>query len=162
MPWFDLFIIAVLVISTFVSVIRGFAKDSISLAAWILAFIVALSLADKLALILPASLEDPRLRLGVAVAILFLSTLVMGMVANFLLTGFIDMVRMRNLDRSLGAVFGFVRGVVIVCLLAILGAFIDLDETTWWQRSKLMPAAVAIVHYMEPMLPDDFTRFIRL
>lgn len=162
MPWFDLFIIAVLVLSTVISIIRGFAKDAISLAAWILAFIVALSLADKLALILPASLEDPRLRLGVAVATLFIATLVMGMVANFLMTGFINMARMRNLDRSLGAIFGFVRGVVIICLLAVLAAFIDLDEAEWWQRSKLMPAAVAVVHYIEPMLPDNFTRFIKL
>lgn len=162
MPWFDLFIIAVLVISTVVSVVRGFARDAISLAAWVAAFVIAISLADKFALILPQSMEDERLRLGVAVVVLFLATLIMGMVANFLLAGFINMVKMQGLDRSLGALFGFVRGVVIVCLLAVLGAFIGLNEADWWEGSRLMAVAEAMVRTIAPLLPDNFTRFIKV
>lgn len=162
MPWLDLLIVAILVISTIISGIRGFAKDAISLAAWILAFIIAISLADKFALILPQSMEDPRLRIGVALVILFVATLVMGMVANFMLTGLINMTKTHGINRGLGVLFGFVRGVVIICVLVVLGAFIGLNEVDWWQRSALLPAAETIINYLIPILPDNLTRFIKL
>lgn len=162
MPWIDLLIIAILLLSTVFSIMRGFAKDAISLAAWILAFIIAISLGDKFALILPQSIEEPRIRLGISVAVLFITTLIIGIIANFLLAGFVNMAKLGNLDRSLGALFGFVRGVVIVCLLVVLGAFIDLDETSWWQRSALLPYVESLIGYMAPVLPDSLTRFIKL
>lgn len=162
MPWIDLLIIAILLISTVLSYFRGFAKDAISLAAWILAFVIAISLGDKFALILPQSIEDPRIRLGISVAVLFIATLVIGIIANFLLAGFISMAKLGNLDRSLGVLFGFVRGVVIVSLLAVLGAFIDLNQTGWWQRSALLPLIENLIGYILPILPDNLTRFIKL
>lgn len=162
MPWFDIIILLIMLISTVISVVRGFAKDAISLAAWILAFVISLTLADKFALILPDSMENPRLRVGVAIAVLFLATLIMGMVANFLLTGFINMVKMQNMDRSLGALFGFVRGVVIICLLVVLGSYIGLNEAEWWEDSALIPAAEWVLDYLEPLLPNDFARYIKV
>lgn len=162
MPWIDLLIIVILLISTVFSIMRGFARDAISLAAWILAFVVAIALGDKFALILPQSVEDPRIRLGISVAVLFVATLVIGIIANFLLAGFINMAKLGNLDRSLGALFGFARGVVIVSLLVVLGAFIDLNETGWWQRSALLPLIEGVIGYMLPLLPDNLTRFIKL
>jgi membrane protein required for colicin V production len=162
MPWIDLFIIAVLLISTVLSYMRGFAKDAVSLTAWILAFVIAISLGDKFALILPQSIEDPRVRLGISVTVLFIATLVIGIVANFLLAGFINMAKLGNLDRSLGVLFGFVRGIVIVSLLVVLGAFIDLNQTGWWQRSALLPLIENLIGYILPLLPDNLARFIKL
>lgn len=162
MPWLDILIVAVLVISTAISVMRGFAKDAISLSAWILAFVVSISLADKFAIILPQSMEDARLRLGVAIAILFIATLVMGMVANFMLAGVINLTKAHNLDRSLGALFGFARGLVIICLLVVLGAFIGLNQVDWWQSSKLIPLAESVIEMLIPILPDNLTKFIKL
>ena len=162
MSWLDILIIAILAISTIISVMRGFAKDAISLAAWIMAFGIAISLADKFALILPQSMEDPRLRLGVAVAILFIATLVMGMVANFMLKGVINLTETHSLDRSLGALFGFMRGLVIICILVVLGAFIGLNQVDWWKASALIPMAESIINILLPILPDRLTQFIRL
>lgn len=162
MPWVDLLVLAIILISTVISIVRGFAKDAISLAAWILAFVIALTLADKFALILPDSMENPRLRVGVSIAVLFLSTLIMGMVANFLLAGFIGMVKMQNIDRGLGAMFGFTRGIVIICLLVVLGAYIGLNEADWWDDSTLIPAAEWLLDALEPLLPKDFARYIKV
>jgi membrane protein required for colicin V production len=62
----------------------------------------------------------------------------------------------------LGVLFGFVRGAVIVSLLAVLGAFIDLNQTGWWQRSALLPLIENLIGYILPILPDNLTRFIKL
>ncbi len=162
MPWLDITLLAIVLISTVFSVIRGFAKDAISLTAWILAFIVAITLADKFAIILPESIENPRIRVGVAIATLFLATLIMGTIANFLLAGFISMVKMQNIDRGLGAMFGLVRGVIIVCLLVVMGAYIGLNEENWWSSSALVPVAEWMLEGIEPLLPNDFVQYIRV
>ena len=162
MPWLDITLLAIVLISTVFSIIRGFAKDAISLTAWILAFIVAITLADKFAIILPESIENPRIRVGVAIATLFLATLIMGTIANFLLAGFISMVKMQNIDRGLGAMFGLVRGVIIVCLLVVMGAYIGLNEENWWSSSALVPVAEWMLEGIEPLLPNDFVQYIRV
>jgi membrane protein required for colicin V production len=162
MPWFDIIILLVIILSTIVSFVRGFAKDSISSAAWILAFVIAITLADKFALILPDSMENPRLRVGVSIAVLFLATLIMGMVANFLLAGFINMVKMRNIDQGLGALFGFARGVVIICLLVVIGTYIGLNKADWWEDSALIPATEWVLGTIEPLLPAGFARYVEV
>ena len=160
--WLDVLILLIIIVSTLFSVIRGFARDLVSLTAWVLAFVIALSLAEKFALILPQSIEQPGLRLGISMSILFLGTLVMGMVANFMLEGFVNVTKTNNLDKSLGALFGFVRGVALVCLLVVLGAFISLHETSWWRSSKLVPAAEWIIISVGPMLPDAVAKYVKV
>ena len=44
-------------------------------------------------------------------------------------------------DRLLGLVTGFVRGAVVVAVFVLLGQFVQLTQTSWWKRSRLMPYA---------------------
>ena len=162
MPWLDLGILAIVLISTIISALRGFTKDAISLSAWVLAFVIAIGLSDRLALILPQAIENPKLRLGIAVSILFIATLMMGYLANFLLAGVIDLLRMRSLDKSLGVLFGLLRGLVIICLLLILGAFIGLNETAWWHRSSLVPLIQVLLEMLAPLFPDNFAQYMNI
>lgn len=160
--WLDILILLIIAVSTIFGIIRGFAKNVISLAAWILAFVVALSLSEKFAQLLPDDIEQPGLRIAVAMSILFLATLIMGMVASFLLDGFVNATKINRLDRSLGGLFGFVRGVLLVCALVVLGTFISLDETGWWERSKLAPAGEWVVQLLAPVLPDSVANLVKV
>ena len=160
--WLDIVILLVVAVSTVFGVIRGFARNMISLASWILAFVIALSLSEKFAQLLPEDIEQPGLRIGIAMCILFLATLVMGMLATFLLQGFVNATRINRLDRSLGGLFGFVRGVLFVCLLVVLGAFISLNQTDWWQESRLIPAGEWVVQFLEPVLPDSVAGLVKV
>lgn len=162
MPWIDLGIIAILALSALFGMKRGFAKNAVSLAAWILAFAIAITLGDKFALILPQSLEDERLRIGIAMTILFIATLIIGMIADFMLTGLIDMAKLGRLDRNLGIIYGVVRGIAIVCLLLMLGAFISMNETGWWRKSALIPYFEILIAYILPILPAKLAGFIKL
>ncbi|GIX21370.1 MAG: hypothetical protein KatS3mg121_0153 [Gammaproteobacteria bacterium] len=154
MPWFDLFILAVLLVSTVLSLARGFTRDAVGLASWVGAFVLALALGDKLALILPESWGEASLRLLIAMVILFVATLAIGMAVDVLLTGLIDIAHLKRLDRSLGAVFGFLRGLVILALIAVGGAFIGLDHAPWWRASRLMPYIELFLDRVQPVLPE--------
>lgn len=160
--WLDIVLLLIVVLSTVFGIVRGFARNVVSLIAWVLAFVISLSLAEKFALILPQDIEQPGLRIGIAMGILFLGTLIMGMVASFMLAGFVNATKTNNLDKSLGALFGFVRGVLLLCLLVVLGAFISLNQTDWWQRSKLIAAGEWVVHVLTPVLPDNVARFVKV
>lgn len=160
--WLDIVILLIIAVSTVFGIIRGFAKNVVSLAAWVLAFVIALSLSEKFAQILPDSIEQPGLRMVIAMSILFLATLVMGMLANFLLEGFVNATRTNRLDRSLGGMFGFMRGVLLVCILVVLGTFISLDQTDWWQSSRLAPAGEWVVQLLEPVLPDSLAELVKV
>ena len=53
------------------------------------------------------------------------------------------------MDRLLGAVFGLVRGAVIVGLVVLAGRAAKLDDEPWWSATRTMPAAAAFASWLE-------------
>ena len=70
----DFAIVGIIAVSAIFSLFRGFLKEVISLAAWLLAFAVAFLLGPQFSELMPASIENPILRLGTAVAVLFITS----------------------------------------------------------------------------------------
>jgi membrane protein required for colicin V production len=151
----DWIIVGILVISAGISIIRGFVKEAISLATWVLAFWVALAFAAKLALLMPESLESPTLRWGAAAVALFMATLLVGGLANFLISTLVEKTGLSGTDRALGVVFGALRGVAIVALLVLVAGDTTLREEDWWFESRLRPSFDAVAAWMRAHYPAD-------
>ena len=83
MIWVDYVIIGLIAVSAVTSLIRGFVREALSLAVWVLAFWIAWSFFRDLALYL-GWLSVPSVRLGAAFAILFVATLIVGGLLNYL------------------------------------------------------------------------------
>ena len=77
----DYAILGILLISSFISLVRGFVKEALSLAGWIMAFWLSLSFAVPLSKLLAASMEDPTLRLILSFVVLFILTLIVSAVS---------------------------------------------------------------------------------
>ena len=155
MTLLDWLILAIIVISGAISVIRGFVKEAISLATWIIAFWIALVFAPKLALLLPAGLEGDLLRWSVAAVALFMGTLLVGGLTNFLISTLVEKTGLSGTDRSLGVVFGVLRGVVIVALLILVAGDTALREEQWWESSRLRPAFDTVAQGIRDHYPAD-------
>ena len=84
MSWLDLVIIGIILISALISLVRGFVKESISLASWILAGFIAFRYFATFAELLLPYIESPTLRTGTAFSILFVCTLIIGAIINFM------------------------------------------------------------------------------
>lgn len=151
----DLVIVAVVLVSGAISLIRGFVKEAISLASWVLAFWVALVFAAKLALLWPESLEGPTLRWIAAAVTLFMTTLLVGGLANFLVSALVERTGLSGTDRTLGVVFGVLRGVVIVALLVLVGSETTLREEAWWEGSRLRAYFAPIAAWMRTHYPAE-------
>lgn len=161
MNWVDYSILAILGISIVISLWRGFTREALSLAGWILAAWVGIRFAPDLALILEPHIEAASIRLLVAFAILFLATLLVAGVINFLMVQLIYKTGLSGTDRILGIFFGLARGALVIAVLVLLGGMTPMPEDGWWRESMLLHYFQDIALWIRQYLPDDIAENIR-
>ena len=86
MAWIDLVIIGIIVLSALISLIRGFVKESISLVTWVVAGLLALRYYGPMADLLEPFINSVTLRQWVGGGILFVATLIVGAIVNFIVS----------------------------------------------------------------------------
>lgn len=143
MIFIDWTILVILVVSSLISIKRGFTKEAMSLVSWVAALIIARIFSDNLAGLLSGMIANEAYRYTAAFAILFVFTLIVGALVNHLLGEFVRMTGLSGTDRALGVVFGLLRGMVIVVAILALGRLFALDQ--FWQDSVMVP-------YFEPVI----------
>ena len=147
MVWIDYAILAVIGISALISLVRGFVKEAVSLIVWISAFFVASSFYVNLSTFL-TNISDQLLRNAASIAILFITTLILGALVNYIIGQLVSRTGLSGTDRVLGIVFGALRGVLVsAAVLFFMDAFTPASSATWWQSSQLIPEFTLIVEW---------------
>jgi membrane protein required for colicin V production len=145
----DYAIIAALAISLVFGLVRGFMREAIALLAWLGGLWLAWRYADAVKPFLGGMLTDEPQRTWVARALILATVALVGWLVAEVLSYFVQQSGLSVMvDRLLGTLFGFIRGVVLVSLLAMLGALVRLDEVHWWKKSALIPYAVEVSHWI--------------
>lgn len=150
----DWIIIALLALSTIVGIMRGVLREVLAIAGWVVGILLAMNFSGELAAQIP--LESigwlPRVMIAavlIIVAVLFLCGL-LGMILRRLL----EVAAITFEDRALGAVFGLVRGVVVVCACVFLfGMPASVHDSRMWQQSVLIGPAETVIDWSMPYLP---------
>ena len=161
MHWVDIAILVIIALSILVSFLRGFTKEALSLAGWVIAFWVALTFGSKLQLLLEPYIDVPSMRLIVAFAILFLVTLLLAGLVNYLVLQLIKKTGLTGTDRAIGIVFGAVRGCLIVAVLVLLAGLTALPQDPWWQEPHLLPYFQDMAIWIRGFLPEEVAENIR-
>lgn len=147
MVWIDYAILAVIGISTLISLVRGFVKEALSLVIWLSAFFIASTFYTNLAVLL-TNISDQFLRNAAAAAILFITTLILGALVNYLIGQLVSKTGLSGTDRVLGLVFGALRGVLITSAsLFFIDAFTPAATSSLWQASVLIPEFTLVIEW---------------
>ena len=161
MSWLDYAILGVLVASVAWGVWRGFVREVISLAGWVLAFLAANAVAGPLGEALPTSISSPEVRVLAAFLIVFIFTLSLATVVGMLLSRLLKAAGLGGLDRSLGGVFGLARGVVILLAVTIAAGLTAAPRQPAWKESVGAGMLTRTVLQLKPWLPPRLAERLR-
>jgi len=154
MIWIDYVILGVIGLSTIISLVRGFVREALSLVVWVFAFWVAWTFFRELAGHLGV-FSVPSVRLGVAFATLFIATLIVGALVNYLIGQLVDKTGLSGTDRLIGMLFGAARGALLIAVLVLLAGLTPFPEDPWWQESRLLGHFQELATWLKGLLPED-------
>jgi membrane protein required for colicin V production len=153
----DLILLAVMLVSALLAMIRGFMREVLSIAAWAIA---AIATVYSYARLLPLAKQYFNNDIVAAAAVIggvFLGTLLIVSVLTVRISDMILDSRVGALDRTLGFLFGLGRGLIIVVV-----AFLFFDwlvpaksQPAWVQSAKSKVVLQGTGDWLKGMLPDD-------
>ena len=150
--WVDWAIIAIIAVSSLISLKRGFVKEALSLVTWIIAGVVAWLFGGALSQHLTEFIDMPSARVIAGCAILFVATLLVGALVNFLISELVRVTGLSGTDRFLGMVFGGARGALLVVVLAGLLSLAPVQQDPWWQQSSLLPHFLMVADWSKNLI----------
>lgn len=161
--WADYVILVIVFLSMIISLIRGFVKEALSLAGWIVAIIIALAYMEPLALILQTKLSSlaPSILNILSFSILLIISLIIAGLLNNLISKLVEKTGLSGTDRAIGMLFGIARGVVLVGILILLAGFTSVPQDPWWKQSVLIGHFQDLAMTLASFLPTDIANKIK-
>ena len=160
MTIFDYLVMFVLVASVIIGLLRGLVKEVLSLAGWVVAFVVANAYAAALATMLPPVVPGEVLRLIVAFIALFIGVKILTGLLAMALGALLEAGGLGFVDRLLGMLFGFGRGLVIVLAGVILCGMTSIPQQAFWKDALLSPYAETGAHMVKALLPAAMAQHV--
>jgi len=161
MTTFDYAAMAILAISLGVGAWRGLVSEVLALIAWGVAFLVAKHFSPLVLPLFSGMTAEPLLQQVAAFASLFIVCLLLLGLLRLLLRELLHAVGLGVADRMLGAIFGVVRGALVIFLLALLGGMTNLPKQPWWQNATFAPPFEMAVLAVVPWMPEPFAKRIQ-
>jgi membrane protein required for colicin V production len=153
----DFILLGVMLVSALLAMIRGFMREVLSIAAWVIAAGATLYAYAKLTPYAKSYFNNDVVASVVVIAGTFLLTLI---VVSIITVRFSDMVldsRVGALDRTLGFLFGLGRGLIIVVVAFLFFAWLVPPRTqpAWVTNAKSKVVLQSTGDWLMSMLPDD-------
>jgi membrane protein required for colicin V production len=153
----DLVLLAVMLISGLLAMIRGFMREVLSIASWGIAALATLYSFQKLLPFAKTYISHDTIAAAAVIGGVFIGTLI---VTSIITTRISDMVldsRIGALDRTLGFLFGLSRGLLIVVVDFLFFTWLvpEKQRPDWVTGAKSLTVLNSIGVWLQSLLPDD-------
>ncbi len=160
MAWLDWFALGLFLFCLAQGIWRGLAQELIMLIGWLIVLIFSSSLAQILMPHLPFQDWAPFARQTLGFVLSVLTILILARALAWVAKRLLKWVGLGWLDHLLGAVFGAIRGLLILSLLIWVVNQTPFQHTESWQASQAVTIALRGLSVLETALPTDFGKFI--
>jgi len=133
---FDIIVIFIMVISILMALFRGFVKEFFTIVSWILATLLTIYLSPILKNLFPEAEGKQAFYDAISILMVFSISMI---VFSFVFGRFMTIMKKQNsmfLDRSLGILFGIIRGALLICLGYIFIVGFMYDTKPSWIKGK--------------------------
>lgn len=153
-------LLCILLLSAVVGMWRGLVYEVLSVATWVVAFVLAQAYAGRAAAVLPLGEMAAGLRTAIGFAAVFIGCAFVGGMLAWLVKRMVSAVGLRPIDRVLGTAFGLLRGAVVLLAVAVVIGMTPLRGHAGWQASSVARALGESLHVLRPMLPEAVARHL--
>ena len=153
----DAVILVILLISAIFGFIRGFVKETLSVAGWIGAVFLSLYLFPLLQPIAREFILNLLIADILTGAVIFILSLVILSYISHAISEKVKASSLGALDRSLGIFFGLARGVVLlgIAWLIFVQFIPEKDRPDWVLQAKMLPLIEGSGEFVARLLPPD-------
>lgn len=153
----DVILLVVMLISGLLAMIRGFMREVLSIAAWIIAALVTLYAYPRLIPVASSYFSSSIVANGVTIGGVFLVTLLVVSVITVRISDMVLDSRVGALDRTLGFLFGLARGLIIVVVAFVFFSWLvpERSQPEWVRGAKSKVMLQGTGQWLMSMLPDD-------
>jgi membrane protein required for colicin V production len=157
----DIVILAVLLVSVLIGLVRGLVGEVLSLARWIAAFWIAAVFGAQAGELYGAWLNEPAERVVAGSITCFLGVLIVGGLIAWAVRRLVKYSGLGLGDSFLGMAFGLARGLLLVTFVVLMLGFTPVPrEAAWYRRSTLLPAFQNGAAWLAGALPAEFTHYM--
>lgn len=160
MPTLDWIFFTVLFVSLLLGAWRGLIYEVMSVMSWLAAFVLAQWFAPDVAPKLPMDGAGEAVRYAAAFVLIFILAVMAGGLFAKLFQKIFSAVGLRPADRALGAIFGFVRGAVLLLAATVVIEMTPAKTSVWWQESAGAGISMAALKGLKPAMPHEFGKFL--
>ncbi len=155
--YLDLGVIAIVLISAVLAMVRGFTREVLAIASWAAAAIAAIYFHPYLMPYVKPYVGKDTVALAISAAIVFFVTLIVVSVITVKISDAILDSKVGPLDRSLGFVFGAVRGVLLCVIAFVFFNWLvpEKAQPDWVKDARMKPMLQSTGDGLIAMLPDD-------
>lgn len=161
----DLVVIGVILISALLASLRGFTREVLAIGSWVVAAIVAYLTYKQ---ITPFVVQQfPSLKSPIPEVIAGAGMFFITLIIAYILTGKLsDMIldsRIGALDRTLGFIFGALRGFLLMVIgFLFFQFFAGKESNTYLDSAKTKPMLATSAERLKGLIPEDLDSYLNL
>jgi membrane protein required for colicin V production len=140
---------------------RGFTREILGLASWIVALAASLILAPYTVHYLEGRISVPSLRIAASYALVFVAFLVLGAIVTAIVSSLVRKSPLSGVDRMIGGGFGALRGVLMGVLMVWLVGMTPARQDPWWTQSLFVGRLQWLADGFNHLMPADWASRIK-